>query len=143
MPRFLKSATSISWCQGLSKSANNAKIFLKNAKLIILMPGPFKKCQTWGFLAFKHASWQRCFFLALSHVHYIERWNLPLFTISRVAYEVKIPFCEKCSLYRDVHYIEYSLYRESTVIENQFLITILQISSIFVISAEKRHRWCK
>ncbi len=38
-----------------------------------------------------------------------------MFTISREIYEVKFKLHGKCSLYRDVHYIEYSLHRELTV----------------------------
>jgi len=47
----------------------------------------------------------------------MERQNFVMFTIWSEIYEVKIWFRQKCSLYGDVHYIEYTLYGELTVLQ--------------------------
>ncbi len=46
----------------------------------------------------------------------MERQNFSKFTIWRVVYELKNRFSEKSSLYREIHYIEYFLYGELTVL---------------------------
>ena len=81
-------------------------VILKKTLKIVEILGIFYKFQEF---------WSKNLAFLRVNVHYIERQFFMLFTITRVIYVLKVLFPAKCSLYWEVHYIKYSLYRELTV----------------------------